>query len=67
MNVQETTIPEQRVLDGKAFPRVLTPAQPEADLADTLSWLHQHQQELRVQLLEAGAIVATQVADLNDS
>jgi len=45
------------VLEGMAFPRVLTPAQPDADLADTLSWLHQHQEDLRTQLLEAGAIL----------
>ena len=57
MDVQTTTIPEQRVLDGEAFPRVLSPAEPGADLATTLSWLEENRVSIRAQLLDAGAIL----------
>ncbi|MEE2752170.1 MAG: TauD/TfdA family dioxygenase [Myxococcota bacterium] len=57
MNIQTTTIPEQRMLDGEAFPRVLSPKQAEPGLPETLAWLQENQDSLRAQLLDAGAIL----------
>ncbi len=57
MTVQQISIPEQRTVDGVAFPRVLAPSVAGSSLEDALCWLEEHGDALRAQLLECGAIL----------
>jgi len=56
MNVTTINIPEQRTVDGISFPRVLSP-DSSVDLPSALQWLHANGDDLRTQLLDAGAIL----------
>ncbi len=57
MNVEPIFIPEQRQVDGQPFPLVLSPSDGPTDLTTALEWLGTHGDELRSQLLEAGAVL----------
>lgn len=57
MTVQQISIPEQRTVDGVAFPRVLAPEGTDSSLEETLAWLQEHGDALRAQLLDCGALL----------
>ena len=54
MDPRPLTLPEQRSIDGKPFPLVLT---GDGSLDDLLAWLRDHQGDLRQRLLEHGAVL----------
>lgn len=58
MNVQPTHIAEQKSINGKAFPLVLTPDPlTETSFPDFLDWVNQHQIHIRELLVTHGAIL----------
>ena len=56
--MRETSIPEQKVVDGHVFPRVYAPASEDhTTLASLTAWLTENRLALQNTLLESGALL----------
>lgn len=54
---KEIRIPEQKEFDGKVFPLVLAPVDPEVSKADTLKFVDDFKEELQDLMIKYGAIL----------